>query len=170
MPPEIEKVAEFSPCRRYRYLLKRIWRPSLQFVAFVGFNPSTADEIYDDPTIRRCVGFARSWGYGGVHMLNLFAWRSTKPEGLFDTLDPVGPDNYLYLGAMRRDPACGAIVCAWGVNGEWLTSGCGRRDLQLLNYLGKPLCLGQTKRGFPRHPLYVAATTKPTPFDKGLLR
>ena len=77
-----ELSATFSPCRRWRYTLLRRWEPAnLIVVAFIGLNPSTADETLDDPTIRRCIGFAKAWGAGGMYMLNLFGWRSTDPAG-----------------------------------------------------------------------------------------
>ena len=87
------RSAAFSPCRRYRYCLSRVWNPKLPSVMFVGLNPSTADEQEDDPTVRRCIGFARNWNFGGLILVNLFAYRSTDPADLLRVDDPVGPGN-----------------------------------------------------------------------------
>ena len=93
MHGEMTKGARFSECRVWRYALWRTWDPARAPLVFVGLNPSTADETQDDPTIRRCLGFARDFGCGGLHMLNIFAFRATNPDELRRTDDPVGPDN-----------------------------------------------------------------------------
>jgi len=148
--------AAFSPDRVYRYWLKRTWNEHASALAIVGLNPSTADETHDDPTIRRCVGFAHRWGFGGIVMLNLFAFRSTDPAGLNTASDPVGPENDRVLVELTRDRS---TLCAWGVNGSL-----GGRDVavcKLLRGLGRTLvCLGTTKGGHPRHPLYVKGDTQ----------
>src|SRR5262245_19133112 len=87
------KEALISPCGLYRYWLTRTWDNSLRRVCWVMLNPSTADAEQDDPTIRRCVGFARSWGAGGIIVVNLFAFRASDPKALLRAADPVGPDN-----------------------------------------------------------------------------
>ena len=91
----ISKGARFSVDRKYRYALWRHWNGNKErnYVAFVGLNPSTADEKTDDPTIRRCMGFARSWGFNGIWMINAFAFRATKPKDMKAAIDPIGPDN-----------------------------------------------------------------------------
>jgi hypothetical protein len=106
--------AELSPCRRYRYRLWRRWSDG-PVVNFVMLNPSTADAEQDDPTVRRCVGFAKSWGAGGLVVTNLYALRSTDPKALWTADDPVGPENAFHLGS----GALGAdtVVCAWGAEG-----------------------------------------------------
>ena len=76
----IYKNATFSSCRAYRYSLSRIWDKKKKLVLLIGLNPSTADEKVDDPTIRRCVNYAKNWGYGGFLMVNLFAYRTTLPS------------------------------------------------------------------------------------------
>jgi hypothetical protein len=91
-----------SPCRTYRYSLFRVWNPKFPSVMFVGLNPSTADEQEDDPTVRRCVGFARKWNFGGLILVNLFAYRSTDPAGLLEAEDPVGPGNDKHILASAR--------------------------------------------------------------------
>jgi hypothetical protein len=90
-PPILRSGADFSPCRTWRYKLSRRWSLTGPMIAFVGLNPSTADEIDDDPTVRRCIGFARRWGFSGMYMLNVFAYRSTNPRELRTATDPVGP-------------------------------------------------------------------------------
>ncbi len=84
--------AHLSICRRYRYALLRRWGEGKNAM-FIGLNPSTADETADDPTIRRCVSFAKAWGFGGLCMANLFAYRATNPADMLMQADPIGPDN-----------------------------------------------------------------------------
>jgi len=156
-----EAGATFGDERRYRYSLWRIWNPDLPRVCFVMLNPSTADETVLDPTLRRCLAFAVSWGYGSFEIGNLFALRSTSPRALFVTGDPVGPDNDRALATMAEDSAL--IVCAWGVNGRTLD-----RDVAARTLLSKirPLHhLRLTKDGYPSHPLYLPSTLKPRPWS-----
>ncbi len=145
--------AEFSECGRYRYTLTRIWAPDERVVMFVGLNPSTADASRDDPTVRRCVGFARRWGFGGLVLTNLFAYRSTSPAALNEVIDPVGPDNDRHIARVSTD--VDRIVLAWGIHGSLFD-----RDGQLLKRLAGAYCLGFTKSGAPRHPLYLPANAK----------
>ena len=105
----------FSPCRTYRYALWREWIGGDGYVMFIGLNPSTADETQDDPTIRRCIAFAKAWGYGGLSMTNLFAFRATDPKKMKAVADPIGPENDAHLLRLARD--AGVIVAAWGANG-----------------------------------------------------
>ena len=149
--------AMFSRCRIYRYTLQRAWAPSRGIVMFVGLNPSTADETSDDPTIRRCIRFAMDWGYGGIVVTNLFAYRSTDPRRLLAVTDPIGPDNDRWLAHFSE--RVGLTVVAWGARG-----GLHDRDAQVLRSTRKPHCLGFTEAGAPRHPLYIRADTCPVPF------
>lgn len=121
-------------------------------VLFVMLNPSTADERVDDPTIRRCVGFARQWGFRHLRVVNLFAARSTDPDALRDMEDPVGPQNDEVLA--RELARADRVVAAWGVHGS--LHGRDRVVLEL-GARGDWWCLGVTKHGYPRHPLYVRA-------------
>lgn len=145
----------FSEDRAYRYALWRLHEDLSQehgLVAFIGLNPSTADETSDDPTIRRCIGFSRRWGYRGFVMLNLFAVRATSPKVMKHHPQPVGPAND---DAIREIVSkCETVVCCWGAHGSHL----GRDEAvrELLRVPGIPLwCLGTTKGGQPRHPLYL---------------
>lgn len=151
----IIKSANISPCGLYRYRLSRTWdgRPPLTFVML---NPSVADGDVDDPTIRRCMGFARRENAGGVIVINLHAFRATDPSRLRDAADPFGPDNADWC-VRTFDETRGAgmpIVAAWGAAGgdygaerPFLESAARRR--------ARLVCLGRTKSGAPRHPLYV---------------
>ena len=123
---------------------------------FVGLNPSTADEIKDDPTIRRCVAFAKAWGYAGLCMANLFAFRATNPRDMMVAADPVGPENDAHLGMLGQ--RAGVIVAAWGVNGTHK-----RRAAQVRKLLPALHCLAITKGGHPSHPLYLPKTLTPVP-------
>jgi len=140
--------ATFSKDKLYRYTLERVWDSEKPLVAFVGLNPSTADEVVDDPTIKRCISFAQSWGFGGLVMLNLFAYRSTKRERLRTVKDPVGPDNDWWIQASLHQVE--KVVVCWGNDGELLG-----RDMEVLNILGEVYCLGHNKTGRPKHPLYL---------------
>jgi len=160
--PILKSEASFSPCRQYRYTLTRVWR-SEPCVMFIGLNPSTADETVNDPTVRRCMGFAASWGFGGMVMTNLFAFRSTNPEELKNTDDPVGPENNLRL----REEAMKAplIVACWGGHGQYLDRA---REIAVLLAPNVVHCLGLTRRGEPKHPLYLPSNTKPVFWDGNL--
>lgn len=159
----VARSAIFSPCRRYRYALTREWATGLVRTAvFIGLNPSTADETEDDPTIRRCIGYAKAWGYGGLCMVNLFALRSTDPRGLYAADDPVGPDNDRYLIGLATGAACmqGIVVAAWGTRG-----GYKGRDAAVRELLRVPVhVLRFTKSGHPAHPLYLPKSLTPMPW------
>ncbi len=146
----MEKGAQFSNDRNYRYALWRTWKPGDGHVLFIGLNPSTADEKEDDPTIRRCIGFAKDSGYGGMNMVNLFAYRATNPREMMKAESPIGPKNNHYL-QMYFDPIGFNIAC-WGIWGVYLNRGQQVRDM-----LGDEClhCFGLTKNGEPRHPLYL---------------
>jgi hypothetical protein len=159
----LARSAEISACGLYRYRLTRVWDATLRPACFVMLNPSTADALQDDPTIRRCVGFARAWGCGGIVVVNLFAWRATDPRELWMAADAEGPDNDRHITEAVIE--CHPVIAAWGVGGRM-----GFRDqdvLRLIQSAGRPwpLCLGRTKGGHPRHPLYVPADTMPVPFE-----
>lgn len=156
----IEKTAAFSPLRRYRYLLTRIWKPAKGFALFVCLNPSTADENVEDPTIRRCIKFAEFWGYGGMKMVNIFAYRSTDPKALYSCRSPIGPENDEYIA--RESAIAGVTVAAWGVHGSFMDRG----NIVMGRLLYRPHYLELTKDGHPRHPLYLKKNLRPLPFRR----
>lgn len=153
----IRSTAELSSDGVYRYELRRIWGDPNHLVGWIMLNPSTADATADDPTIRRCVGFARDWGYGGIVVRNLFALRATDPAVLKTHPEPIGPENNYWLLSGSTDAL---TVCAWGVHGA--LGGRAIRVLRLLGAGGVQLRhLGLTKAGHPRHPLYLPKTAAP---------
>ena len=155
------KDAVIDSTGKYRYSLIRHWEPWKPKVLFVMLNPSTADANIDDPTIRRCINFAKSWGCGELEVVNLFAYRATNPKELKECEDPIGPENDMHISraAMGKDK----IILAWGTNGSLL----GRdRQVKDILYSLHTQCLQQTKDGHPKHPLYVAANVEPILFRK----
>lgn len=151
--------ATFSSCGRYRYTLTRRWATGKLYACFVMLNPSTADASENDPTVRRCIDYATRWGYGGLVVVNIFAWRSTDPDALEGVDDPVGPEN----DAAILDAAKGAdmVIAAWGVASK-LAPARSRVVLDLFDARGVvPLALAYTKAGHPRHPLYLRADLIP---------
>ena len=147
--------------RSYRYLLWRRWVDlPCRFVCFVMLNPSTADDEKDDATIRRCIKFADSWGYGGLLVVNLFAYRATDPKDLPGPSLAVGAGNDYWIEAAARYAR--SVVVAWGAN---QTAGRDVEVVELLRSLPVRLeCLGTTKSGAPRHPLRLRASTTPWQF------
>jgi hypothetical protein len=155
-PDGVQGHAIFSSDHRYRYSLARLWG-SGPVLTFVLLNPSTADAHNDDPTIRRCMGFARREGYLGVIIANLFALRSTDPKALTVAADPVGPDNRTtLLGLCCHRP----VVAAWGANAEHhaLAPQAGWARIMLAD--ADTRCFGTTSHGSPRHPLYLPADAR----------
>lgn len=159
----IRSTAEFSPCRRWRYSLFREFDGGSNCIAFIGLNPSTADETTNDPTVSRCIRFAQQWGYGSMYMLNIFAWRDTDPRGMKAAKDPVGPGNHDEI--LTICGAVGTVVACWGVHGAFLQRGQSVANELLLN--GVQLqCFGITKDGHPKHPLYLRADSTLISFRK----
>lgn len=153
--------AKFSIDRAYRYNLLRVWDEGKEKVCFIGLNPSTANATTDDPTIRRCIGFARTWGFGGLWMGNLFAFVSTDPSKLtFGAgYDPIGKENDTEL--MRMVGQSSLVIAAWGT---WKQQEIRDRSWYVRTMFTRMKCLGKTKDGQPRHPLYLKADTTPTTF------
>jgi len=156
----IKQSATFSPCNLYRYDLWRIWKQKKPYVNFVCLNPSTADANFDDPTIRRCIGYAADWGYGGMVMTNIFAYRSTDPKNLKHAEDPIGKSNDTVIRIISA--SAGLTIMAWGVHGAYLD-----RGYNVLPLLRNPHYLDLTKERFPKHPLYLKKSLKPKPFEQG---
>lgn len=163
---KVTNGATISACGLYRYRLWRGWDHTLPPMVMIMLNPSTADANMDDPTVRRCVSRAKAEGCGSLDIINLFAYRSTDPMEIRLAIDPVGPENdritrECLAGCMDRG---GKIVAAWGNHGTYLG-----RAKSFLNDARMPetplLCLGFTKNGQPRHPLYVPNTAPLLPWD-----
>jgi hypothetical protein len=161
-------AAVISSCGRFRYLLTRHIGAGKTVATFIMLNPSTADAFFDDPTIRKCRGFARRWECGTLRVINLFAVRATDPAAVRLAHDPVGPENMnwvnLVVSASVAEPhRLGPVVCAWGINGTFMD-----QDVSMfsqLNCLGiLPAALGVTTHGHPRHPLYVPYSAKLMPY------
>lgn len=152
----MQRSANFSRCRRYRYALWRRWAPGDDYVLLVGLNPSTADHRRDDPTIRRCIGFARDWGYSGLCVANLFALRATYPEDLLADPEPVGPRNDQWLRRLARDASL--VVGGWGNHGRHQD-----RAARVRAWLPGLHCLRLNQSGEPAHPLYLPRELRPFP-------
>lgn len=155
----------FSPDRRYRYALWRHWGQTSvpHYLMVIGLNPSTADETQDDPTVRRCIAYAKAWRFDALCMTNLFAFRATDPERMKLEPDPIGPDcdEWLVTVALRA----GAVLAAWGVHGQhWLRAEAVMRTFD--ERLIRMHALGVTKDGHPRHPLYCRKDLKPEPYPQ----
>jgi hypothetical protein len=162
-------LAVYSSCERYRYLLERrgpIPGAGKGLCVWVMLNPSTATEAQDDPTIRKCRGFARRWGYADVAIVNLFAWRSTDPAALGRVEDPVGDfnDRAIRQALARTSKGCGLVVAAWGAHPAAATRAVHFARLLVESDAGQSVCLGVTQGGAPRHPLYVPYSAVPRRF------
>jgi len=147
--------AEFSRCRRWRYLLWRRWRPG-PLANFLMLNPSTADEVKLDPSCTRARGYALRWGFGGLLVTNIFAWRATDPQEMKAVRDPVGRGNDRAILRAAREAAI--VVCAWGNHGTHLG-----RAVQVRRNLNEiPLhALHMNGSGEPAHPLYLSGALEP---------
>ena len=158
--PEMFGTALFSPCSLYRYELTRKWGDGGR-VNFIMLNPSTAGAIEPDPTVTRCINFAKDWGFGGLVVTNLYAFRSTDPNVMKLAADPIGPDNDEIIKTNVAE--CGLVVCAWGNNA---TTGRAAHVLTLIRDAGKvPHALRMTSLRHPSHPLYLPSNLKPQPME-----
>lgn len=162
------RQAIISECGNYRYRLQRRWGAAdAKPCVFVMLNPSTADAEQDDPTIRRCIGFAEKLGFTTLEVVNLFAWRAKSPKALLSVgpdRDPCGVHNQRAFVEVLAKP--GMIVCAWGAHGGHLG-----QDQTALGWIDQyndtdapVVALGLTKGGQPRHPLYLPSDARPVPF------
>ena len=155
--PVSVRTGVFSPCRLYRYTLTRVWDAARPLCNFVGLNPSTATETLDDPTIRRCMGFARRDGAGGLIMTNLFAFRATNPKDMIAEEEPVGHDNNEHILAAAKASFYTVLACgAHGAHRGRLAA----VAVMLRSNGVELLCLGTTESGMPLHPLYLKSETE----------
>lgn len=154
--------ALFSPCRQYRYMLRRQWGEGTRTINWLMLNPSTADEFRNDPTVAKCERLSRRWGYDGLVVTNLFALRATDPADMKRHTSPVGENNdeaiRIYGGNSEL------VVCAWGNHGDHLgrwrhvVALLGDRDLHALTI--------NAATGQPAHPLYLSESLQPTVWRK----
>lgn len=164
----IRRDAVLSPCKRYRYSLTRSWDPSVFAdvgvrVLFVMLNPSTADADRDDPTIRKCMAYARRWGFASLEVVNLFAWRAPDPKQLLIVPDRgediVGSrnDEHIVTAVQRAQ----LVVAAWGKVKPALEP----RARHVRTLIGDGArCLWRNGDGSPGHPLYLRLDRPPQPF------
>jgi len=149
------KSAEISKCGKYRYSLTRVWSDNIKTFIWVMLNPSTADAETDDPTIRKCIGFSKKYGCGGMFVVNLFAYRATNPKQLLSVDDPVGPENDYYLELSFPKVDFATVIYAFGNIPKglkvppYIFSSSYPSGYQIK-------CFGKTKLGFPKHPLYLS--------------
>jgi hypothetical protein len=162
--------AEFSEDRVYRFKLWRTWDAGPMLMV-IGLNPSTADETQDDPTVRRCIGFAKRWGFGGLMMMNAFAFRATDPSEMKAAPDAFWIENLTKIRtAAKLTIRCdGAVLAAWGNHGSYRERSIAVTHALADATFGQGMatgvaCLGRTKIGEPKHPLYLANDTRPIPF------
>jgi hypothetical protein len=158
----ISRSAALSEDGVYRYDLSRTWEIGKPCVVWIMLNPSTADHLVEDATIRKCMAFAKAWGYGGIVVRNLFAYRATDPKVLakLDRETAIGPDNNRYLAGLSYFRPQNITVCAWGAHGDLHTR--AGEVLKILAQRGPVYHLGMTKGGHPRHPLYLPGITTPS--------
>lgn len=154
----MEKKAIISKDKIYRYKLSRTWDSTKPTILFIGLNPSIADENIDDPTITRCINFAKDWGYGTLLMANLFAFRSTYPKNIYLIDDPIGKDNDHYL--LECVTQSDLIVACWGNNGTYMN-----REKVITELVPNLYCLQKNKNGTPHHPLRPPRNIHPVPFN-----
>lgn len=154
----MEKKAIISKDKIYRYKLSRTWDSTKPTILFIGLNPSIANENVDDPTITRCINFAKDWGYGTLLMANLFAFRSTYPKDIYLIDDPIGKDNDHYL--LECVTQSDLIVACWGNNGTYMN-----REKVITELIPNLYCLQKNKNGTPHHPLRPPRNIHPLPFN-----
>ncbi len=157
--------AHFSADRKYRYLLGRRISDSPCRLLFIMLNPGTADESHNDPTIRRCIGFAERWNFGVLEVANLFAFRTPYVAELRAAKEPIGPDNDAWIS--RALIAVDRVIFAWGNHGAYMQR--SSKVTRMVSDVAQPYQLGLNKTGEPTHPLYLPATTVPTPMHADIL-
>lgn len=154
-----KSLAIYTDCEQYRFILTRKWSKTGQrHIAFIGLNPSTATEYQNDPTVARCINYAKAWGYDSMTMLNAFGYRSTDPKGLKSVADPNGKGNDRYI--LKECRTADFILLCWGTHAA--LNNRSEELLKKLRTLDKPLhCLKLTQAGLPSHPLYLRKDLKP---------
>lgn len=152
--------ATFSKCKKYRYVLSREWDRKKAKCLFIMLNPSTADEKINDPTIRRCIRFAKDLGFGSLNVVNLFSYRATSPNELKAAQEPIG--KYTNKHILQEAKKASTIICAWGNHGSFQ-----ERNKAVSELLHKYdlFLLKQSLSGEPAHPLYLKKDLKPQKFQ-----
>jgi len=164
-PDEMLRTARLSGDGVYRWTLHRIWGSPSNLLTFIMLNPSTADALQDDPTIVRCTNFARDMGHDGIVVVNLYAYRATKPADLWLAENPTGGvqnDQTLRKSLLKAAFHGSPVIAAWGANAKsdrvaWLRAQPHADRLQALHV---------TKAGAPGHPLYLPASRRPEPWPR----
>ena len=146
----------FTDDRQHRYVLRRTWE-NKEHLCFIGLNPSVANEVQNDNTVRRVIRYAKDWGFGGLTVLNLFGLVSTDPKGLKSIENPAGAENDYYIrNTMKKHST---IFCGWGNHGKDRN-----RDSEVIKIITEagrvPKCLAVNKTGTPKHPLYLKKDLK----------
>ncbi len=160
----VQRSAVFSPCGNYRYSLTRVWDDTKPRVCFLMQNPSVADDREDDPTVKKCIGFARRWGFGSIVVVNIRAFVATDPTDVGCAaargMDTVGPDNARYV----RDAIsqCMSLVVACGGDESMLDA--ARETLAGCDVAAEISCIGYTKDDVPKHPSRLGYSTPREPF------
>ena len=152
--------AIFDRSEQYRYTLGRRWAPDGKRVCFCLLNPSTADASVLDPTLTRCYGYANQWGFNAMDVTNVFALRSTDPKGLRAVDDPIGPDNDEHIVELAQ--SADLVVVGWGTHAR--LNDRHTHVIELLSDVSALTCLGVTKDGYPKHPLYLRKDLEPVGF------
>ena len=153
------RTATFSKDRAYRYTLSREWQSTMPRAVFICLNPSVASEYEDDPTVRKCIGFAKRWGCGSLTIVNLFALVETDPAKMKRHPNPIGDENDAHIQSVARSAAF--VIAAWGGDGSHMNRAAD--VCRMLN--GQVKCLGRTRDGFPRHPVMRAYAAALESFD-----
>ncbi len=154
----VKSLARFSDCEKYRYTLTRIWDAGKGRILFIGLNPSTADEMKNDPTVTRMINYAKLWGYGSITVCNLFAFRATFPRDLKKSEEPIGKENdkWIYNEIENSEK----VIAAWGNHGKFLS-----RIGEVMKYLKGAESFGLTKQGEPKHVLYLRGDAETGKFE-----
>ena len=156
----IESKASFSSDRKYRYELTRIWNPAKPLVGFIGLNPSTGDEVENDPTIWKLSRVAESWGYGGFVIMNLFAFVTPGPEAMKKADEPIGKDTDKRLNEFGQRKDLDKIIAVWGDDGAFMD-----RGLKVKSMFKQLWVLKLSEAGQPRHPRFLKEDLKPIKWD-----
>ena len=157
MNSKIKKSCVLSKCNKYRYELRRAWNSSKPQIMFILLNPSTADDIEDDPTIKKCISYTKRLKGGSIVVCNIFSYRSTDPRLMKQHNDPVGPNNDYWIKKNAKESKL--IIAGWGKHGSYL----GRAE-EICRMLPKMHCFKINKDGSPTHFLYLPSNLKPILF------